>query len=65
MWIKKLGLGYRDANTLVHYVNNTDGERAAHEKGLSSDDVLDEIYAGAKGGLRPIREDHAAGQWIR
>ena len=53
---KELGLGYGDANTLVHVALQSDGERAAEAKGLSQDQVLDEIYTGAKAGLRPIHD---------
>lgn len=53
---RELGLGYGDANTLVHVVFQSDGERAAQAKGATTDDVLDELYAGAKAGLRPIHE---------
>lgn len=53
---RELGLGYGDANTLVHYALKSAGERAAQEKGLSIDDVLDEIYAGPKASMRPIHE---------
>lgn len=56
MLIRELGLGYGDANTLVHFVMKSDGTTAAREKSLSSDAVLDEIYSGAKAQLRPIHE---------
>ena len=51
---KELGLGHGDANALVHAVLRSDGERAA--EGKSGDQVLDEIYAGAKAHMRPIHE---------
>ena len=51
---RELGLGHGDANTLVHAVLQSDGERAA--EGKSGDQVLDEIYSGAKGHMRPIHE---------
>jgi hypothetical protein len=51
---KDLGLGYGDANTLVHYLRQSDGASAAQAKGASTDDVLDEIYSGARATLRPI-----------
>jgi hypothetical protein len=51
-----LGLGYGDANTLVHYALKSDGERAAKEQGLSGEDVLTGIYTGPKAALRPIHE---------
>jgi hypothetical protein len=50
----KFGLGYGDANMLVHIVRSSDGTRAA--EGRSLDAVLDEIYSGAKAGFRPIHE---------
>jgi len=56
MLIREFGLGYGDANTLVHYALQSDGERAASAKGQSGDDVVDEIYSGAKAGLRPIHD---------
>lgn len=51
---RELGLGHGDANSLVHAVLKSDGTRAA--EGKSEDAVLDEIYAGAKAGFRPIHE---------
>jgi len=39
MLIRELGLGYGDANSLVHYILESDGERAAKVKGLSTDDL--------------------------
>jgi hypothetical protein len=53
---RDLGLGHGDANTLVHVVLASDGQRAAEAKGLSGDAVLDEIYSGPKAALRPIHE---------
>ena len=49
-----LGLGHGDANTLVHAILQSDGTRAAEDK--SMDEVLDEIYSGAKAGFRPIHD---------
>ena len=51
---RELGLGHGDANALVHAVQQSDGQRAA--EGKSADNVLDEIYVGAKAGQRPIHE---------
>lgn len=51
-----LRLGYGDANALVHYAFQSDGERAAAARGLSGDDVLGEVYSGAKAALRPIHD---------
>jgi hypothetical protein len=54
MFKSTLGLGHGDANTLVHVVLKSNGTRAA--EGKSGDQVLDEIYTGAKAGFRPIHE---------
>jgi hypothetical protein len=54
MFMKKLGLGHGDANSLVHAILQSDGQRAA--EGKSSDAVLDEIYSGPKAAFRPIHE---------
>jgi hypothetical protein len=55
--MRELGLGYGDANSLVHAVLQTDGTRSAEARGLDADTILDEIYSGPKAALRPI---HAA-----
>ena len=54
MFKDELGLGHGDANALVHAIQQSDGTRAA--AGKSEDAVLDEIYAGAKAGFRPIHD---------
>jgi hypothetical protein len=54
MFKEKLGLGHGDANALVHALLASDGTRAA--EGKKEDAVLDEIYSGAKTGMRPIHE---------
>jgi len=54
--IAQFGLGYGDANALVHFALKSDGSRDAQERGLSEDAVLDEIYSGPKAALRPIHE---------
>ncbi|MBN8734256.1 MAG: DUF4287 domain-containing protein [Acidobacteria bacterium] len=51
MFKTKLGLGHGDANTLTHAVLKPGGEPEAE-----GGDVLAEIYAGPKAGLRPIHE---------
>src|SRR5687767_858791 len=51
---RELGLGHGDANTLVHAVLQSAGQRAAQDK--STDQVLDEIYTGTKAHMRPIHE---------
>lgn len=56
MLIADLGLGYGDANTLVHYALQSDGARAAQAGRLTTNDVLDGIYASPKASLRPIHD---------
>src|SRR4030042_3512941 len=56
MLMDKLGLGYGDANMLVQYILKTDVKLVVQEKGLTTQDVLDEIYSGPKASLRPIHE---------
>lgn len=52
-----LGLGHGDANTLVHnYRKAAEAAAAPASSAPSSGDVLDEIYSGAKAGLRPIHD---------
>jgi hypothetical protein len=61
MLMRELNLGYGDANALVHAVLQSDGSRSAEAKGLSMDEVIDEIYAGPKADLRPIHDALMAG----
>ena len=56
MLMRELGLGHGDANALVHYVLQSDGERAAKAKGATIDDVVNELYSGVKASLRPIHD---------
>jgi hypothetical protein len=56
MLIRELGLGYGDATMLVHFALLSDGQSAAQARGASSDEVVDEIYTGAKAHLRPIHD---------
>jgi hypothetical protein len=56
MLMEKLGLTYGDANSLTLYLLKGDAQLAAKEKGLSTSQVLDEIYSGPKTSLRPIHE---------
>jgi hypothetical protein len=51
---RELGIGYGDANAVVHAVMKSDGQRAA--EGKADDAVLEEIYSGSKAGFRPIHE---------
>jgi hypothetical protein len=49
-----LGMGHGDANTIVHtYLKASTGSTA---EPTSSDEVLDQIYAGPKATLRPIHD---------
>jgi hypothetical protein len=57
MLMDRYALGYGDANSLVHYALQSDGQSAAESAGLTTEDVLAEIYSGSKAPLRPI---HAA-----
>ena len=52
--MQEFGLGHGDANTLVHAIRKSDGTSAA--EGKSDSQVLDEIYAGPKSGMRSIHE---------
>ncbi len=54
MLMEKLGLTYGDAHNLALYVLKADVQLVAKEKGLSTSDVLDELYIGPKANLRPI-----------
>jgi hypothetical protein len=51
-----LGMGHGEANTLVHVVRESDGQRAAAAQGLSADQVLDGLHTGPKAILRPIHD---------
>jgi hypothetical protein len=53
---RDLGLGYGDANALVHAALQSDGTRAAAASDLSTDAVIDALYSGPKAALRPIHE---------
>jgi hypothetical protein len=52
--MEKLGLGYGDANTLVHLALASDGQSAA--AGKPDSDVLAEIYSDKKAPLRPVHD---------
>jgi hypothetical protein len=56
MLTRDLGLGYGDANTLVHVTLKSDGQSAAEAAAQSEGDVVTAIYAGPKAGLRPIHD---------
>lgn len=56
MLMETFSLGHGDANSLVHYALASDGQSAAEAKGASTDDVVSDIYSGAKTALRPIHD---------
>lgn len=58
---RELGMGHGDANTLVHFALASDGARAAAAKESTTDDIVSEIYAGAKAALRPIHDQVMSG----
>ncbi|MEZ4703560.1 MAG: DUF4287 domain-containing protein [Rhodothermales bacterium] len=51
-----LGMGHGDANLLVHFARQSDGQSAAVAKGVAGDAVLDGLYTGPKAALRPIHD---------
>jgi hypothetical protein len=53
---RELGMGYGDANTLVHHVLQSHGQAIAAAAGATGDDVVDAIYVGPKAALRPIHD---------
>ena len=53
---RDLGMGHGDANTLVHHVLKSDGQSAAADQNLSTDDVVAALYVGPKAALRPIHD---------
>ena len=53
---EQLGLTYGDANSLIHFAQQSDGQSAAEGKLLSSEQVLDELYAGDRAPLRPLHD---------
>ncbi len=56
MLMHELSLGYGDATMLIHFALKSDGQSAAEAKESSTENVLDEIYSGAKAELRPIHD---------
>lgn len=53
---RELSLGHGDANTLAHFFFKSRNEGANEEKEPITNNVLDEIYTGAKAQLRPIHD---------
>ena len=56
MIIDTFGLGYGDANSLVHFVQKSSAVHDVKARDLTPNDVVDELYAGPKAALRPIHE---------
>ena len=56
MLMDQFSLGFGDASMLVHFALMSDGQGSAQAKAASTEEVLDEIYAGSKAELRPIHE---------
>ena len=50
---RELGMGHGDANTVAKFFLKPAGEG----KEVTADEVIDEIYSGAKAALRPIHEE--------
>jgi Domain of unknown function (DUF5655)/Domain of unknown function (DUF4287) len=53
---KTLGLGYGDANSLVHFAKQSDGQSAAEASGKSIGDLTAALYSGTKSELRPVHD---------
>jgi hypothetical protein len=54
---KEFDLGYGDANSLVHYAKQSDGQSAAQAAGASIDELVAELYSGKKSDLRPLYDE--------
>jgi len=54
--IAQFGLGYGDANSLAHYVNQSSAVHDVKARALTNEDVVNEFYAGPKAALRPIHD---------
>jgi hypothetical protein len=55
---RDLGMGHGDANTLTHHVLKAEAGSAAggEKESATDDDVVSNLYSGAKAQLRPIHE---------
>jgi hypothetical protein len=54
---EKFELGYGDANSLVHYAKESDGQSAAQAGGSSIDDLVADLYSGKKSHLLPVHKE--------
>ena len=64
MLTEKFGLGYGDANSLVHFALETDGQTAAEASNTSIEDLVSEIYSGPKANFR-VLHDHLNAYYSR
>ena len=53
---KELGLGYGDANSLVMFARQSDGQSAAAASGAPTTELVAAIYSGKREPLRPIHD---------
>jgi hypothetical protein len=53
---RELGMGHGDAVILASFYLKSGGNPAAKAPDVSVDEAVDEIYSGAKAGLRPIHD---------
>ncbi len=53
---RELGMGHGDAVILASFYLKSGGDPAAKAPEVSVDEAMDEIYSGAKAGLRPIHD---------
>lgn len=56
MFRSRFGLGYGDADQLVHFARQSDGQSAAEASGASLDELTAAIYGGAKQPLLPLHQ---------
>lgn len=54
---KEFDLGYGDANSLVHYAKQSDGQSAAQAAGTSIDELVAQLYSGKKSDLRLLHDE--------
>jgi uncharacterized protein DUF5655/uncharacterized protein DUF4287 len=56
MFQRDLGLGYGDANMLAQVLRDAAGGSSNAAQAATPDNVVNDLYAGAKAGLRPIHD---------
>ncbi len=57
LFIKELGLGYGDANTLASHFLQSNGVATGKVESVNPDLAVSEIYNGQKAALRPIHDE--------